>query len=45
MRTSRMLYVEFTHSQSFGTFAPCHTHAFDELGGVAREIAYDNLKC
>jgi transposase len=40
---SRMLYVEFTHSQSFGTFARCHTHAFDVLGGVAREIAYDNL--
>ena len=40
---SRMLYVEFTHSQSFGTFARCHVHAFDALGGVAREIAYDNL--
>jgi transposase len=40
---SRTLYVEFTHSQSFGTFARCHTHAFDALGGVAREIAYDNL--
>ncbi len=40
---SRMLYVEFTHSQSFGTFARCHVHAFDVLGGVAREIAYDNL--
>ncbi|MDQ1474143.1 MAG: hypothetical protein QOJ99_5623 [Bryobacterales bacterium] len=40
---SRTLYVEFTHSQSFGTFARCHIHAFDVLGGVAREIAYDNL--
>src|SRR6266699_2476532 len=40
---SRTLYVEFTHSQSFGTFARCHVHAFDALGGVAREIAYDNL--
>src|SRR6266567_4518645 len=40
---SRMLYVEFTHSQSCGTFARCHTHAVDVLGGVAREIAYDNL--
>jgi len=40
---SRALYVEFTHSQSFGTFARCHVHAFDVLGGVAREIAYDNL--
>ena len=38
---SRMLYVEFTHSQSFETFARCHIHAFTALGGVAREIAYD----
>ncbi|PWU10740.1 MAG: hypothetical protein C5B51_03830 [Terriglobia bacterium] len=39
----RMLYVEFTHSQSFESFARCHMHAFTALGGVAREIAYDNL--
>ena len=38
-----MLYVEFTHSQSFETFVRCHIHAFTALGGVAREIAYDNL--
>ena len=25
---SRMLYVEFTHSQSFETFVRCHLHAF-----------------
>ena len=40
---SRMLYVEFTHSQSFESFVRCHIHAFTALGGVAREIAYDNL--
>jgi transposase len=40
---SRMLYVEFTHSQSFETFARCHIHAFTALGGVARQLAYDNL--
>ncbi len=40
---SRMLYLEFTHSQSFETFVRCHIHAFSALGGVAREIAYDNL--
>jgi transposase len=40
---SRMLYLEFTHSQSFETFVRCHVHAFTALGGVAREIAYDNL--
>ena len=40
---SRMMYVEFTHCQSFETFVRCHVHAFTELGGVARQIAYDNL--
>src|SRR5215471_7017838 len=40
---SRVLYVEFTHSQSFETLARCHIHAFTALGGVAREISYDNL--
>jgi len=40
---SRMLYVEFTHSQSFETFARCHQHAFQAFGGVARECWYDNL--
>lgn len=40
---SRMLYLEFTHGQSFETFARCHVHAFTVLHGVAREIAYDNL--
>lgn len=40
---SRMLYVEFTHSQCFETFARCHVHAFTTMGGVARTIAYDNL--
>jgi hypothetical protein len=37
---SRMLYLEFTHSQSFETFVRCHIHAFLALGG-AREIAPD----
>lgn len=40
---SRMLYLEFTHSQTFETFVRCHVHAFTTLSGVAREIAYDNL--
>ena len=29
---SRMLYLEFTHSQSFETFARCHMHAFAAWG-------------
>ena len=40
---SRMQYLEFTHSQSFETFARCHMHAFQQLNGIAREIWYDNL--
>jgi transposase len=40
---SRLLYVEFTHSQSFETFVRCHQHAFQALAGVARECWYDNL--
>ena len=40
---SRILYLEFTHTQTFETFVRCHVHAFAALGGVTREIAYDNL--
>jgi transposase len=40
---SRRLFVEFTHSQRFETFARCHQHAFRFMKGVAREIVYDNL--
>jgi transposase len=40
---SRMLYLEFTHSQSFETFARCHIHAFQFFNGLGREIWYDNL--
>ena len=40
---SRMMYVEFTHSQCFETFVRCHIHAFESLGGIARELVYDNL--
>jgi transposase len=31
---SRMLYVEFTHSQNFESFVLCHVHAFHALGGL-----------
>ena len=40
---SRKLYVEFTHSQCFETFVRCHVHAFQAMGGIARELWYDNL--
>jgi transposase len=40
---SRKMYVEFTHSQSFETFVRCHIHAFEAMGGIARELWFDNL--
>lgn len=40
---SRKLFVEFSHSQTFETFVRCHIHAFQSLGGIARELWYDNL--
>ena len=40
---SRKMYLEFTHSQTFETFARCHLHAFQFFGGVTREIWFDNL--
>src|SRR5262249_43920069 len=38
---SRKMYLEFTHSQNFESFARCHIHAFQYLGGVSQEIWYD----
>jgi transposase len=35
---SRKMYLEFTHSQTFETFIRCHIHAFEALGGCAREL-------
>ena len=40
---SRKMYLELTHSQSFETFVRCHMHAFQILGGCARELWFDNL--
>jgi hypothetical protein len=40
---SRLLYLEFTHSQTLETFARCHLNAFRFLGGITREVYYDNL--
>src|SRR5260370_14564954 len=40
---SRKQYLEFTHSQNFETFIRCHIHAFQAMGGVARELSFDNL--
>ena len=41
---SRLLYCEFTLSQSMEHFLACHQHAFDFFGGVPAELMVDNLK-
>jgi transposase len=41
---SRMLYVEFTVSQSLEHFLACHKNAFDFFGHVPKKIMVDNLK-
>ena len=41
---SRMLYLEFTVSQSLEHFLACHQNAFDFFGHVPKKIMVDNLK-
>lgn len=41
---SRMMYVEFTVSQTMEHFLACHQRAFEAFGGVTRNIMVDNLK-
>ncbi|MBK8575944.1 MAG: IS21 family transposase [Elusimicrobia bacterium] len=41
---SRMIYLEFTLSQSLEDFLACHVHAFNFFGGIPKKILYDNLK-
>lgn len=41
---SRMMYLEFTLSQSLEDFVACHLHAFQFFGGLTRKALYDNLK-
>jgi transposase len=41
---SRMLYLEFTVSQSLEHFLYCHQNAFDFFGSVPKKIMVDNLK-
>lgn len=41
---SRMMYLEFTPSQTMEHFLACHGHAFDFFGGVPARIILDNLK-
>jgi len=41
---SRMIYVEFTVSQTMEHFLGCHLNAFDFFGAVPQKIMVDNLK-
>jgi transposase len=41
---SRMLYVEFTVSETLEHFLACHANAFTFFGGVPERIMVDNLR-
>ena len=41
---SRLMYVEFTVSQTMEHFLACHQNAFDFFGCVPQKIMVDNLK-
>lgn len=41
---SRMIYLEFTLSQSLDAFLEAHHNAFIFFGGIPKKILYDNLK-
>ena len=41
---SRMMYVEFTVSQTMEHFLASHQHAFEAFGGVTQNVMVDNLK-
>jgi transposase len=41
---SRLMYVEFTVSQTMEHFLACHQHAFTAFGGVPAKLMVDNLK-
>jgi len=41
---SRMMYLEFTVSQTMEHFLACHQNAFDAFGGAPQKIMVDNLK-
>lgn len=41
---SRLMYVEFTVSQTMEHFLACHQQAFQFFGGVPKKVMVDNLK-
>ncbi len=42
---SRLMYVEFTVSQTMEHFLACHQNAFQFFGGVPKKVMVDNLLC
>lgn len=40
---SRMLYIEFTHSQNQATLHRCLLNAFRFFGGTCKELVHDNM--
>lgn len=41
---SRMIYVEFTLSETMDQFLTCHRHALEFFGGTPQKVMIDNLK-
>lgn len=41
---SRLLYARFVFDQSMENFLQCHVDGFRFMGGVPRQVRYDNLK-
>lgn len=41
---SRVLYAEFTVSEDLTTLVQCHLNAFRYVGGLPRELLYDQMK-
>jgi len=41
---SRMMYVEFTVSQTMEHFLACHQNSFNFFGGIPKKIMVDNLR-
>ena len=42
--SSRLMYVEFTVSQTMEHFLACHQHALEFVGGVPQSVMVDNVK-
>jgi transposase len=41
---SRLMYLEFTLSETMDQFLTCHRHALEFFGGSVRKVMIDNLK-